>query len=222
MKQAMHTIPHLASAPSPATIRLDAENLDDPALLEALLSGSEQAWAELLRRHGPTMRRCITSVTSRFRAVASPEDEQDIYSTVCLRLVQNGGKRLAAFDPSRGCSLAAWLGTIAIRTTYDFLRKHKRDAKRSSVSVLESVSSIDPDPFECYLGTERTNRVRDWMRDLNPRDRVFLEQICTENLDPKALAEDMGISVATVYSKKHKLIARLNRRASADLTSAAA
>ncbi|HMR08543.1 MAG TPA: sigma-70 family RNA polymerase sigma factor [Polyangiaceae bacterium] len=221
MNQAMHSFNYKKNSTS-KQIRLSAQALDDGGLTEAALSGDEQAWAELLRRHGPTMRRCITSVTSRFRAVASPEDEHDIFATVCLRLVQHQGKRLRAFDPTRGCSLGAWLGTITIRTTYDFLRKHKRDSKRSSEALLDSMTSSEPDAFDCYLGAQRAQLLQDWMQQMNQRDRVFLENVCTDTTDPKKLADEMGISVATVYSKKHKLIARLNRQACATSAGAAA
>jgi RNA polymerase sigma-70 factor (ECF subfamily) len=221
MNQAMHSF-DFNSSPTPTTIRLAARDLDDGSLVQAALASDELAWAELLRRYGPTMRRCITSVTSRFRVVASPEDENDIFATVCLRLVQNQGKRLRSFDPARGCSLGAWLGTIAIRTTYDFLRKHKRDSKRSAEALLDSMTSSEPDPFDRYLSAQRSQLLADWMREMNQRDRMFLENVTADTTNPKALADDLGISVATVYSKKHKLIARLNRKASGELAGVAA
>lgn len=220
MKQPMDTTELTPSSPS--FERRDPAQFDDQTLVAALVAGDERAWVELLRRHGPTMKRCITSVTSRFRKVASPEDEQDIFATVCLRLLQNDYSRLSAFDPERGCSLSSWLGTITVRATYDFLRKHKRDSKRNCEVVLDAFESSAPDPFDQCLTRERSSHVNGWMQHMQQRDRIFLEQVCTESADPKQLATEMGISVATVYSKKHKLLARLSNMAAQEPAYAAA
>lgn len=61
---------------------------------------------------------------------------------------------------------------------------------------------------------------RQLLGEIPDRDRQFLDHVCAETLNAKEIAEEMGISVATVYSKKHKLIGRLARMA--DEQSAAA
>jgi RNA polymerase sigma-70 factor (ECF subfamily) len=46
------------------------------------------------------------------------------------------------------------------------------------------------------------------MQTLSERDQEFL-QAYLEGKEPEQIASDLGISVSTVYSKKHKILARL-------------
>ncbi|MCA9599498.1 MAG: sigma-70 family RNA polymerase sigma factor [Myxococcales bacterium] len=193
---------------------------DDRALVDAMITGDDRAWNTFMALHGPTLRRCITRVTSRFRSVVSGDDEQEIFSVLCLRLVQNGGSRLAAFDPTRGASLGTWLGTLAIHTTYDYLRQRRRESNRHRQAALGMDFSSGPDPLDQVLDRERAMVARQLLGEIPDRDRQFLDHVCAETLNAKEIAEEMGISVATVYSKKHKLIGRLARMA--DEQSAAA
>jgi RNA polymerase sigma-70 factor (ECF subfamily) len=187
--------------------------LEDRALVDALISGDDRAWNEFMHRYGPTLRRCISRVTSRFSSVTSCDDEQEIFSVLCLRLVQNGSRRLAAFDPTRGASLGTWLGTLAIHTTYDYLRQRRRESNRHRQAALGMDFTSGPNPLDEVLERERTLVARQLLGDIPARDRQFLDHVCAETLNAKEIAEQMGISVATVYSKKHKLIGRLARMA---------
>jgi RNA polymerase sigma-70 factor (ECF subfamily) len=45
--------------------------------------------------------------------------------------------------------------------------------------------------------------------ELSERDREFFELYFYEGLDPEQTAERLGICVGTVYSKKHKIRARI-------------
>lgn len=184
---------------------------DDAALVRRLLDGDERAWRELISRHGPAVRRCITSVTSRFRGMLSADDEQEIFSSFCIRLLQNDRSKLEAFDPARGCSLGTWLGMVALQTSYDFLRKRRRESGRDHQTAPDALSAVGPDPFDRCLEQERLRLARRLLGRLSERDREFLDHLCSDRFEPEELARRMGISVSTVYTKKHKLIGRLSR-----------
>jgi RNA polymerase sigma-70 factor (ECF subfamily) len=188
---------------------------DDARLVAALLSGDERAWRELICRHGPSVRRCITGVTSRFRGVVSSDDEAEIFATFCLRLLQNDRSKLAAFDASRGAALGTWLGMVAIQTAYDFLRQRRREKNRDHRAPLEAMAASGPDPFDRYLEQQRLDVARKLLDQITPRDREFLTELCSESFEPSELARQMGIRLSTVYTKKHKLIGRLARLAAA-------
>jgi RNA polymerase sigma-70 factor (ECF subfamily) len=49
------------------------------------------------------------------------------------------------------------------------------------------------------------------MRQLSARDQEFVELYFQEALPPEEVSRRMGISIATVYSKKAKIQARLSR-----------
>jgi RNA polymerase sigma-70 factor (ECF subfamily) len=180
-----------------------------------MLDGDERAWRELICRYGPSVRRCITAVTSRFRGVVSSDDEEEIFSTFCLRLLQNDRSKLAAFDAGRGASLGTWLGMVAIQTAYDLLRQRRREKNRDHRAPLEALVAGGPDPFDLHLHRERQDLARQLLDRITERDRAFLTALCSETFEPEELAQQMGIRLSTVYTKKHKLIGRLARLAAA-------
>jgi RNA polymerase sigma-70 factor (ECF subfamily) len=47
------------------------------------------------------------------------------------------------------------------------------------------------------------------LSDFTPRSRAFARALLRQGIDPDEIAKRMGISVKTVYSKKHKIQARL-------------
>jgi len=47
------------------------------------------------------------------------------------------------------------------------------------------------------------------LEEFTPKDRKFVKLYFGEGLAPEQIAKRMGISVKTVYSKKHKIQARL-------------
>jgi RNA polymerase sigma factor (sigma-70 family) len=186
---------------------------DESRLLQALVSGDPAAWRELLLRYRSVIERSITSVTSRFRSVLSADDEQEIFATLCIRLLENDRRRLAAFDPDRGCSLATWLGMLAIRTAHDLLRQRRRESNRDHHAMLDSLSATGPDPYEQCLERERLAILHGLLGHCSDRDRQFFNQLCSDTFDPESIARELGIAVTTVYTKKHKLVGRLVRLA---------
>jgi RNA polymerase sigma-70 factor, ECF subfamily len=47
------------------------------------------------------------------------------------------------------------------------------------------------------------------MNDLSARDREFMQLYFGLGLEPQQVASKMGISIKTVYTKRHKIQARL-------------
>ena len=86
-----------------------------------------------------------------------------------------------------------------------------------------------PDPYEQLLEKEQWNRVNQTLRSFSRKDRIFVRLYYVDGLSPEQIAEQMRISVKTVYSKKHKIRCRLERalgdllstRSAADLREAA-
>jgi len=56
---------------------------------------------------------------------------------------------------------------------------------------------------------ERADFAHKMLEDFTPRDRAFAALYFGEGMEPDEIARRMKISVKTVYSKKHKIQARL-------------
>lgn len=198
------------NAPSPVARNLPLEaGWNEEALLEGLLVDDERAWRAFSDQYARLVFRCITRVTARFSAVVGPDDVREIYAMLCLSLLANDKKKLRSFERGRGNKLGSWIGMLAIHTAYDYLRGVRREPKRTSLTEAESVSCELPDPFEQCALRQQAALVSEMFAEFTDKDQEFIKLYFGENLEPEQIAERMGISIKTVYSKKHKIRARL-------------
>lgn len=190
-----------------------APTADDTALVQALIEGDEDAWRTFHDVYSPAILETIAAVRSRFPHIIGPDDVRDIYAELCLQLLGNDGRRLRQFDPSRGTPLRAWLGVLARHAAFDLLRLRRRQPtvrwKGEETTYLEALHSDAPDPFGICCMRERARLFSALVADLSDRDREFVQLYFYEGLDPEETAERLGICVGTVYSKKHKIRARI-------------
>ncbi|HEX3776680.1 MAG TPA: sigma-70 family RNA polymerase sigma factor [Polyangiaceae bacterium] len=209
----MFTAVHVESRPFPTTPALPETrsigDLSDAELVRALLDDEPRAWREFNTRFSRLILSTISRVTTRFRGVVSQEDVREIYATFAVQLLANDKNKLRSFDPERGNKLSTWLGLLASHTAYDFLRSARREPKRAALSEAEDLYSALPDPCESALMRERASLVGRLLADFTAKDRAFIQLYFGEGLAPERVAERLGISVKTVYSKKHKIQARL-------------
>lgn len=182
---------------------------DDAALVRGLLADEPHAWREFNTRFSRLVLSTISRVTARFSGVVSQEDLREIYATFCMQLLANDKHKLRSFDPERGNKFSTWLGLLASHTTYDFLRSARREPRRAALSEAEELSCNLPDPCESALMRERAELIGRLLSSFTDKDRAFIQLYFGEGLAPESVAQRLSISVKTVYSKKHKIQARL-------------
>jgi len=194
----------------------------DFALLERVLNHQSDAWTELLRRYRALIFRCITKATSRVGAHLCPDDQDEIFCELCMNLLRDDMRKLRAFDPGRGVKLSTWLGLLSINTAYDHLRRRSRYPLLSPGEDRTPDRPADgPSPLEQLLKKERRGFLGQLVTRLSARDRDFVHLYFEQGLDAELIARTMNISVKTVYTKKHKISARLVRLAEQHLAAAA-
>lgn len=203
------TLSETSSTPCQPALRATEGQAEDAVLLERMISGREDAWRTFQGRYDRLIFRCITRVTGRFAARLATDDVDEIYATLLLSLLANDKHKLRSFDPTRGNKLSSWIGMLAINATYDHLRSVKREAGRAPEAEAESLASELPDPFEVCARRERAEHVESALSDFSDKDRTFMDLYFAEGLEPEEIATRMQISVKTVYTKKHKIQARL-------------
>ena len=203
---AAHRRPPVAAA---MTLMQGSPATDDSSLVRALIADDPRAWREFNTRFSRLVLSTINRVTARFSGVVSPEDLREIYATFCVQLLANDKLKLRSFDPERGNKLSTWLGMLASHTAYDFLRGARREPRRAQMSEAEDLSSTLPDPCESALLRERAVLVSQLLAHFSDKDRAFIQLYFGEGLAAESVAERLNISIKTVYSKKHKIQARL-------------
>ena len=205
---AVQSLPRNPQQDAVVMLQAGASN-DDAALVRSLLADDPQAWREFNTRFSRLVLSTISRVTARFSAVVSQEDMREIYATFCMQLLANDKLKLRSFDPERGNKLSTWLGLLASHAAYDFLRGARREPRRAPLSEAEDLSSTLPDPCESALMRERAALVSNLLENFTDKDRAFIQLYFGEGLAPECVAEQLNISVQTVYSKRHKIQALL-------------
>ncbi|MCB9555687.1 MAG: sigma-70 family RNA polymerase sigma factor [Deltaproteobacteria bacterium] len=191
----------------------DYQIFDDLRLLNAVLEQQERAWCELLRRYRGVIFRCIHKAVAKYRTALTNEDVEEIFAEVCFNLLRNDMRKLRLYDPEKGARLGSWLGLIAINTAYDHLRAVGRQPLLDRVEGCPELADSAADPLDDLLFKERIDQLNQFAARFSTRDQRFLELYYGRGLTALEVAENMRISVKTVYSKKNKISKRLTAMA---------
>jgi RNA polymerase sigma-70 factor (ECF subfamily) len=178
-------------------------------LLDRLLKSDANAWRELNQRYARLVTSCIQRVVARFARRVSVDAVEEIYATFSLKLLANDKHKLRSFEPSRGNKLGTWLGMLATHCAYDYLRSVRREPSSVCLTEAETLSSENQDPCESAMLSERAKLVQGLLAEFSDKDRQFVTLYYQDGLSPEHVAERLGISVKTVYSKKHKIQRKL-------------
>jgi RNA polymerase sigma factor (sigma-70 family) len=191
----------------------------DELLAHTLAHGDAAAWRRLEREHGSKIRRSIARVIHRFPGLCASDTIEDVAAELSIRLLKNRGAKLTAFRAGRGLTLEQWLMRIAKQAAYDHVRRLRR--RRTAPLELDLVIAAADDPHADYLARQRSEMLQAAVKTLPTRERQLYELCFRSHAEPERAAELMGIRIATVYSKKHKLMSRLSRVLSDDAALAA-
>jgi RNA polymerase sigma-70 factor, ECF subfamily len=193
--------------PQTSAVSFDSPH-HDGQLLQGLLADEPAAWTEFNQRYGRLIERCIRRVLSRFSYIDSNEEVREVNAGLCLQLLARNKYKLRSYNDQRGTKFSTWLGLLASHAAYDYLRARRREPHTREVDFEASDDSV-PTPFDACAAREEAERVRELLADFSEKDRQFVILYFSEGLEPEEVAREMGISVKTVYSKKHKIRARL-------------
>jgi RNA polymerase sigma-70 factor (ECF subfamily) len=182
---------------------------EDAALLARLIGDQADAWRQFNALYSRLIFRCITRVTNRFSSVVGADDVEEIYGNLCVQRLAHDKRKLRSFEPERGNKLGTWIGLLATHAAWDYLRAKKRAPKVDGLDRAELCADAAPDPYEACVSREHVTRVGRVLAEFPEKDREFVELYYGHGYSPDQVAEMMGISVKTVYSKKHKIRARL-------------
>lgn len=178
-------------------------------LLQGMLMRQGRAWREFHTRYDRLIYRAIHKVTQRFSSVLGSSDIEEIYALLLCSLNGRDMHKLRTFEPERGHRLSTWVGLLATNAAWDYLRSLSRQPQRGSAVEAEDVSCANPDPFHALAAKEEWLRVSETLRGFSEKDRTFVDLFFLQGRSPEQIAEEMQISVKTVYSKKHKIRCRL-------------
>lgn len=169
------------------------DSTTDEMLVERSKNGSQEAFAELVRRYEASV------YSLCYRTVGDAGEAEDLAQETFLRLYRGLGKFRS------GARLRPWLHKIAANVCLDALRKRK-DATLSLDEMREgqSVPPIPrggPLPEEVCLGREAQTAVHQALLQLPGEYRVALVLRYLEGLSYQEVADALGVPLSTVETR---------------------
>lgn len=166
----------------------------DAAIVQRVMDGEPNAFEALLRRYEQP----VLGILKRHLPIAQVEETaQDVF----IRAYQS----LPGFRQNG--SFRQWLSAIAVRTCYDFWRKHYRNREIPMSTLSEAQSSwlektLSDTSEEAHEARGRMREAREVLDEalgrLSPEDRMVLDLVYLEGLTGKEAAELLGWSVANI------------------------
>jgi RNA polymerase sigma-70 factor, ECF subfamily len=198
--------------PSRRAQKTELEATGDLELLQQVVTGHDLAWSVFYERFRNLMIACISRVCLRSGVRLQADDLADILGDACMNMVSHDFRRLRLYKTDGGCSVSSWIGVIATSTAHDHLRRERRRRLDPMLdSDLERVAPPVDGPDCALMDREQRGFVDHALAKFSARDKRFVELYFLEAMEPEAIAEEMGVSVSTVYSKKAKIKSRLKR-----------
>src|SRR5262245_42634820 len=94
------------------------------------------------------------------------------------------------------------------------VRLPRQTARRPTLDRIDGLPEVDAggeSALDNIMAGERRAELNHLLAGYSDKDRTFVALYYAHGLEAEEVAGEMGISVKTVYSKNHKLLARLQR-----------
>lgn len=178
------------------------------SLLERAKARDGAAWDRLVNLYSPLVYRWAR------KAGLQAHDAQDVVQTVFLTVASDidSFRRTRAGDSFRG-----WLCTICRHKILDRFRERRRQAEATGGSTAQhDIQQIAAPEFDTEPGSDERCRLRHralaLLRDqFEPHTWQAFHRSVVHGDRPADVARDLGISVATVYRAKFRVLARLRK-----------
>lgn len=157
--------------------------MDEQNLLSRLRHGNEQALAAAITQYSAYV---VTVIHNRSRGLLSPEDEDELASSVFFTLWQS-------CRTVKSGHLRAWLGSVARNKTVDRLRKI-----RSEIPLDEDLAGTDDFLLEEATKREQAQQLRAAVAQLSETDREIIYRFYDLCQPAVEIAAALGLTPAAV------------------------
>jgi RNA polymerase sigma-70 factor (ECF subfamily) len=181
------------------------------SLLERASAGEESAWQRFVELYQPMIRSWLV------RHAIHAQEVDDLTQDVLAVMV----RELRHFEPSgRTGAFRSWLRTITANRAREFWRAGKCRARAPGGSFLEMVEQLEDagSALSAQWDAEHDAHVVRQLLGLMEQEfetqtvRAF-RRLMFDGLRPAEVADELGISTASVYAAKSRVLQRLRQEA---------
>jgi RNA polymerase sigma-70 factor (ECF subfamily) len=177
---------------------------DEKALVDAALAGDARASRALVEALLPTIQARVTRTLMRYKRSATTEQVvDDLTQQIFVMLFENSGRRLRAWEPERGLSLAGFVALIAEREAIAILRRTRRNPWTESPTEDDELATRvgSAADHEAQLASrELLDTVLDRaMAKMSERDLVLFQRLVVDEAEVEIVAREMAMTVNALY-----------------------
>lgn len=179
---------------------------EDLALVRRALDRAPGGADDLIRRIAPAVHIEIAHLLLRMAPAhgrSSRQDLDDLIQDAYVALFDRSARRLAGWDPSRGCTLDSYVRMVARTRALDVLRSRRRTPWQSEgveTAELEEQPLPEADHDRILCARETLVRLHAQLHDmLRPRDYAMFISLVVEEVQVADVAAAMGMTAAAVY-----------------------
>lgn len=183
------------------------------ALVARALAGEREALTELVAVLTPVIQARIarTLLANRFRFAGGYQirlDVEDLAQEVFLHLFARQGRVLRVWRPEKGSSLQNFVGFVAERRTFSFLRSRRRNPAQEEFTEDEVAAAelLDAGPERVAAGREQLCLLLKGLRqELSPRGWRMFEILFVREMSVAEAMAASGLSADAVYAWQSRL-----------------
>ncbi len=186
-------------------------------LLASCINGDKNSWDLFVENYTDLIYHTIHKTMKLYCPDFLYQELADIHNGVFLSLIENDYKKLRQYKGLNGCTVSSWIMIIATNITLNFIKKGSKtdvSLEDSSDEVKPLINAIhDPQPsvIEQMAEFERVKLMNDFLEGMSSNDKLFLKYYYEDDLPPEEIAKVMNLSVSAIYSKKSRIIDRLQK-----------
>ena len=193
---------------------MDSNSTSEKELLNTCIQGSKEAWDAFVEQYTNLIYHTISRTLKSYSSDLYYQTATDIHNSVFLSLIENDYKKLKQFEGKNGCTVASWLMIVTSNLTLNYIKRQKKhipleNDKSDCADVIDQVSDSQERPEEILSDNENRDILKELVKDLNPKDILFIKLYYEEELPPEEIAEILDLTVSTVYSKKNRIREKL-------------
>jgi RNA polymerase sigma-70 factor (ECF subfamily) len=185
----------------------NSSHLSEKQLIDGCIAGERASWAIFVKHYSKLIYHSIYKTLRVNSSPTDPDDINDLFQEMFASICADKCKKLRAFDPCKGVSLASWLRMITVRMTIDHLRKQRSSTSLEDLPAEPSREGgqemcIDEESLQCLRGV---------LEELSDRDKLLIELFYFKELHPEEIARILNISIGAIYTRKNRVIEKIKQ-----------
>lgn len=144
------------------------------------------------------------------RYTRSGTDAEDIMQETFIRAFE----KMHTYKSHISSPFAAWLNTICLNCTMDFLRRRKsrqRDKHLSLGDLAVELASSNPSPDQIAEEKQAGKKIQESLQSLSPRQRIIFDMRFNQHMDVRDIAECLRCSPSNVKTQLFRSLRKLRK-----------